>query len=313
MKEYKCEDCDKIFDRKSNYINHKNRKNACGEKILKNNKDEEFNIEQYNINLTQDEIDALNNFNVDSKKMQECAKKCECAFCGKKYSNKSNVIFHIKNNCEKMQKITEAKDKVIKLKNEEEKIKLKQKETENKKLKFLEEELLELRKTEKETIKENKKLKEEILNLKNGYFELKTEFLNMKKELVDDRFNKLKYNFIETKEIKKSLDPVESSFSIVENVENVEKTTKSKKKIPPNFRMLVWDKNIGLDKGKHLCLCCKKREISQMDFHCGHIISEAKGGKLHIDNFLPICAVCNYSMGSENLYDHQQKLENFES
>lgn len=46
---------------------------------------------------------------------------------------------------------------------------------------------------------------------------------------------------------------------------------------------MVWDKYIGLDKGIAYCLCCKKTQIKQIQFHCGHVISEKHGGTMNID------------------------------
>ena len=38
-----------------------------------------------------------------------------------------------------------------------------------------------------------------------------------------------------------------------------------------------------------------------MSFHCGHIISEANGGEIKLDNLRPICHSCNSSMGTVNM------------
>jgi hypothetical protein len=83
---------------------------------------------------------------------------------------------------------------------------------------------------------------------------------------------------------------------------------KNKKKVPvpKKIRQLVWNKYVGEDKGKSKCLCCKHTDISQMDFHCGHIISEFNGGKITIDNLKPICSLCNTSMGKTNMNDFIQ-------
>ena len=40
-----------------------------------------------------------------------------------------------------------------------------------------------------------------------------------------------------------------------------------------------------------------------MNFHCGHITSEKNGGDMTLNNLLPICALCNSSMGSVNMWD----------
>jgi hypothetical protein len=312
MKNYDCEFCGKHFDRKSNLDTHKNKKKPCNKKKIKKDiqiekdidiNDEDgikkdikinFNIKDYNIKLTQNEIDALNNFNIDDDKIQEFADNCECAYCGKKYANKSNVMHHIRNNCKKVKKMNDVKNTIKEIK-EEAVSKLKC--MEEYEVKY-DENFKILKEENKAIIKENKIINREYKEILKDYAKIKEENKEIKQELIKIR-NEM-HNF------KKIIQPDQFEKSSVEK-------TKEKKKIPPNFRMLVWDKNIGLDKGKSLCLCCKKREITQMDFHCGHIISEANGGKLHVDNLLPICAVCNYSMGTENLYVHQQKLENFES
>ena len=71
--------------------------------------------------------------------------------------------------------------------------------------------------------------------------------------------------------------------------------------IPIALKIQVWDKYIGLEIGKHKCLCCKKIDIIQMSFHCGHVIPECKGGKTILSNLKPICQTCNLSMGTKNM------------
>lgn len=74
-----------------------------------------------------------------------------------------------------------------------------------------------------------------------------------------------------------------------------------KKTIPAPLRNMVWDGNIGRTVGESVCLCCEKTVILQRDFHCGHIIAEVEGGKTVYENLLPICKVCNTSMGKKNM------------
>jgi 5-methylcytosine-specific restriction endonuclease McrA len=80
------------------------------------------------------------------------------------------------------------------------------------------------------------------------------------------------------------------------------KKEKSKKKIIPlALKRNVWNKHIGEEIGKTLCLCCKLTDISQMNFSCGHIISENNGGEINLNNLKPICVSCNSSMGTKNM------------
>ena len=76
---------------------------------------------------------------------------------------------------------------------------------------------------------------------------------------------------------------------------------KKKKPIPVALKRKVWAKWMGEDTGKAKCLCCKLTDITQLNFHCGHIIAEAAGGELKVDNLKPICQSCNSSMGMTNM------------
>jgi len=84
---------------------------------------------------------------------------------------------------------------------------------------------------------------------------------------------------------------------------------KKKDQIPKKVKEEVWNKYIGDDIPKHLCLCCKLNRIKMVDFQVGHVISEKDGGTLAISNLRPICASCNHSMGSENMLEYAKKYE----
>jgi hypothetical protein len=339
MKEYKCENCKKIFDRKSNYMNHLNRKNACDSLVIADKIMEKVK----NNDIIESNNKLKNIINIDNEYIQKCLDECKCAYCGHTYTRKSNVVNHIKFYCKKVKEIEKEGDLIFEnLKRiEEEKLQLKLTEEKKFKLNLTKEEKLKL-KDEKLKLKEEKfKLKEERLKLKEKrerdgkiMYDKETGRIKDKKTIEELKeqnkmillmFNKLKQEFEKVINLKKDDKNISTNINIcdVQNNQNEQSNSsiecvpknlknKRKKKIPPNFRILVWDKYIGLDKGKSLCLCCKKREISQMDFHCGHIISEADGGEIHIDNLLPICAMCDYSMWTENLLVHREKLEKFE-
>ena len=86
-------------------------------------------------------------------------------------------------------------------------------------------------------------------------------------------------------------------------------TEKAKKKsIPSTVKRLVWNKNIGEEIGKSKCYCCKTTYITQSSFHCGHVISEAKGGETIVNNLKPICQNCNSSMGSKDMNEFMISL-----
>lgn len=89
--------------------------------------------------------------------------------------------------------------------------------------------------------------------------------------------------------------------------------TKTKKsKISQAIRIVCWNTYIGEEIGKSSCLCCKSNHITQHNFHCGHVVAEANGGKVQIENLRPICAVCNNSMGTMNMKEFAREIFNVE-
>lgn len=78
---------------------------------------------------------------------------------------------------------------------------------------------------------------------------------------------------------------------------------KKKKTIPQSLRQQVWNTYISEKDGTGQCWCCKTKQITPFDFHCGHVESESEGGKTELDNLRPICATCNLSMGTKNMHE----------
>ena len=81
----------------------------------------------------------------------------------------------------------------------------------------------------------------------------------------------------------------------------IKKEKPKRKTIPLALKRIVWNKYIGEEIGKTQCLCCKLTDISQMNFSCGHIISDYNGGDISFENLKPICSSCNSSMGTQNM------------
>ena len=94
----------------------------------------------------------------------------------------------------------------------------------------------------------------------------------------------------------------------VQKIENDIGNKKYKKKtIPKTLKMTVWYTHIGKEIGMIKCPCCNSNEISQMDFDCGHVIAESKGGSTTVENLKPICNKCNRSMRTMNMNEFKQK------
>jgi len=93
----------------------------------------------------------------------------------------------------------------------------------------------------------------------------------------------------------------EESSSELEKNETIKRET-----IPKTVRNAVWI-NYYVDKRIGKCLCCLREQISIGNFNCGHIVSHNQGGKTTLDNLIPICTLCNTSMGTYNLNDFIKK------
>tara|TARA_Y100000389_G_scaffold11140_1_gene10338 strand:- start:8430 stop:9554 length:1125 start_codon:yes stop_codon:yes gene_type:complete len=83
------------------------------------------------------------------------------------------------------------------------------------------------------------------------------------------------------------------------------KKTRKKKPIPKTLRDSVWMKYVK-DQNNPKCYCCEE-SITLKTWQCGHVISEANGGTLDIDNLRPICQTCNTSMGTQNMEEFKSK------
>jgi hypothetical protein len=280
-KKFSCDKCDKHFALKQHLENHMRKKNLC-DRFVKNT-----------ININNRENDMINNEDninkIDAKTIRKYLDEFKCAYCKKQFTQKCSVLYHIKNNCKEVKEIN--KEKICEIKKSEnndvelknsirDELYIKMKEEFDNKFEFLE-----------------KKFKTEMQSEKNKNKALEKK---LKKELSEMKI--LKKNF-KTK--------ITSNDNDSSSKNDLIKKKYQKNKINKKFRMMVWDEYIGFDNGKSVCHCCEETEISQMNFVCGHIVAEANGGKIEMSNLLPICASCNEAMGTENLFEFQDKLKNF--
>jgi hypothetical protein len=79
-----------------------------------------------------------------------------------------------------------------------------------------------------------------------------------------------------------------------------------RKSIPKTVRIQVWNQNIGEEQGIGKCNVCST-EIKVSNFDCGHIVAAIEGGPDILKNLVPICRLCNLSMGKENLNEFKNK------
>jgi len=74
----------------------------------------------------------------------------------------------------------------------------------------------------------------------------------------------------------------------------------TRKSIPKILKNMIWDTNIGEEKGIGKCYCCGQK-INSKHFEAGHITAVKNGGTNTLDNLKPICSCCNKSMGTMNM------------
>jgi hypothetical protein len=99
-----------------------------------------------------------------------------------------------------------------------------------------------------------------------------------------------------------------SSASASASVDTAEPLHDKRKNIPKHVKTLVWNKYIGSDVAQADCVSCRSEKISIRNFHCGHVVSEAAGGDVTINNLRPICAACNLSMGTKSMNEFTREF-----
>lgn len=102
-----------------------------------------------------------------------------------------------------------------------------------------------------------------------------------------------------------SEDDEDEEAVIVSDREGSELTPTKKRKatISAALRMAVWKTHGSSVYYTCKCWCCDVVTIEALNFDCGHIIAEAKGGETNLANLRPVCRTCNTSMGTTNMRD----------
>jgi len=146
------------------------------------------------------------------------------------------------------------------------------------------------------------------LNIDKQIEELRAHKNHLKlKEKTDIKFYRNKYNN-EIKKMKSDKDTYLNKLKIKYNDVLQQNGYKpsclfKRKTIPAPLKRDCWNKWIGPNVAQSHCLCCNNHKISMNDFEAGHIISDADGGELSVNNLKPICSMCNKSMGKKNMND----------
>lgn len=133
-----------------------------------------------------------------------------------------------------------------------------------------------------------------IENINNFYSKVKVDEICDGKKITANMLSKCKSeNFYLGLFSYNSTDSVYKWFN-----DRLHINKKNRSKVSNTLRSACWNKYVGKNNANALCICCKSHEIHINEFHAGHIVSVANGGKTNINNLLPICVKCNQSMGT---------------
>lgn len=82
----------------------------------------------------------------------------------------------------------------------------------------------------------------------------------------------------------------------------------AKDKIPKALREQIWIHHFGkVFEVKCPIVWCKNK-ITVFEYHMGHNLPEAHGGKADFNNLLPICSRCNTSMSDDYTIDEWNEI-----
>jgi hypothetical protein len=108
-------------------------------------------------------------------------------------------------------------------------------------------------------------------------------------------FNKTKERFL------KVVDDLANCYQAeVDSKLKIDKPNKDD--ISPTFKNILWANKYGDIIKFAYCPVCNTNPIFSDNFSCGHIFPEVYGGKLTIDNVMPVCTGCNKLMTDKHLY-----------
>lgn len=69
-------------------------------------------------------------------------------------------------------------------------------------------------------------------------------------------------------------------------------TISTKRAIPPDIKVAVWNRYIGERVFTSQCSYCRVATITKDTFKCKRIIPISKGGTTTVDNMIPVCITC---------------------
>ena len=113
-------------------------------------------------------------------------------------------------------------------------------------------------------------------------------------------------NVCNTRKIRNNFTVCYDCNQKTDTVSETETVAYKKEPIPKCVKNCLWI-NYFKDSRVGVCQCCKRETITWGNFHAGHIVAEVHQGKTSLDNLIPLCQLCNCSMGTTNVFDFVSK------
>lgn len=101
--------------------------------------------------------------------------------------------------------------------------------------------------------------------------------------------------------VENSVESVESDI----NTPTLPKKKIKRKAIPKKIRRRVWDIDFQGQLDGY-CFCCDDK-VDYDRWECGHILADANGGEIALDNLKVLCFSCNRSMGNEHMKTYMER------
>jgi hypothetical protein len=98
-----------------------------------------------------------------------------------------------------------------------------------------------------------------------------------------------------------------SSLASELDAKGSQSASKASVSLPKSVRVALWKKKHG-GAATGICVVCKDT-ITISNFECGHIVSRYNGGSDALSNLVPICGLCNKSIGKMNMGEFCNKYE----
>jgi chromosome segregation ATPase len=170
-------------------------------------------------------------------------------------------------------------------------------------IKTMTDKINELKKKQKQIEEEERAEREAEEKLRKEIEAKVREEMEIKKK-VEEELLRRKEKKAEVKPKKKEVEPKKKEVEQAPGEENAV-TVAKRKAIPKAVKSTLWNMHFTENNAKGDCQVCTK-EIKMNDFEAGHIVAVANGGSDNLDNLLPICGLCNRSMGTQNLHEFKK-------